>query len=99
MYLVGYKLSPPNCISDCPGNGRLLVYRDQFGSEHVARRLENNKDKYCYFCKINRVKIKSGYNIKSRFKCSKCDVSLCLGERMNRNCFYMYHEMLRNKSK
>lgn len=99
MYFVGFKLFLLNCILDCLGNGRFLVYWDYFGLEYVVRRFENNKDKYCYFCKINRVKIKFGYNIKLWFKCLKCDVSFCFGERMNWNCFYMYYEMLRNKVK
>lgn len=96
----GFKLSYRNCISDDPVFGGRVNYQGQLhvDTDHVATRNDNNKNKYCSFCKMQRIRTKSGWNTKSRFKCAKCNVTLCIGERGNRrNCFHLYHEMLKNK--
>ena len=56
---------------------------------HRLIRIEGCK-KACAFCDINRLKTKSGWQIKSYFKCKACDVPLC---KSNKECFMKYHEL------
>lgn len=93
-----FKLSRLNCFSENPEFGGSVSSRTELDFGHVATRNENNKNRGCYFCKIQRIKTKSGWKTKSRFKCAKCNVILCIGERGSpRNCFHLYHEMLKNR--
>lgn len=44
----------------------------------------------CAYCNILRLKTKSGWAIKSYYKCEACDVCLCKGKK---DCFLRYHEL------
>ncbi|XP_076114842.1 uncharacterized protein LOC143082833 isoform X10 [Mytilus galloprovincialis] len=44
----------------------------------------------CAYCNILRLKTKSGWAIKSYYKCEACDVCLCKGKK---DCFVRYHEL------
>lgn len=95
---TSFQLSRLNCFSENPEFGGSVSSRTELDFGHVATRNENNKNRGCYFCKIQRIKTKSGWKTKSRFKCAKCNVILCMGERGSpRNCFHLYHEMLKNR--
>lgn len=50
-----------------------------------------DRTKYCFVCLINGTKTKSGWGVKTRSKCSVCDVPLC-SSRADRNCFRLYHD-------
>lgn len=69
----------------------------EFG-EHTLERIENNKKIRCAFCQANKNTTKSGWDLFTKFRCSKCMVPLCTlvlgGKRNKRNCFDIYHRQL-----
>ena len=52
------------------------------------------KQKDCRYCSKYSVKTKSGYTVRTQYKCSGCDVALCSGELTGRNCFVLFHNEL-----
>ena len=55
--------------------------------------LEDRKQRSCHFCRLNRVKRKSGSTVVTRHKCNLCNIPLCIGKK-KRNCFLLYHQKL-----
>ena len=48
--------------------------------------------KICVMCQMQRRRTKAGWQVYSRHKCDKCDVSLCRSG-LAYDCFKLYHEM------
>ncbi|XP_033753435.1 uncharacterized protein LOC117336857 isoform X24 [Pecten maximus] len=66
--------------------------------DHTLERIENNKKIRCAFCLANKNTTKSGWDLFTKFRCSKCLVPLCTlvygGKRSKKNCFDIYHRQL-----
>ena len=54
---------------------------------------DNHKQKLCALCQFNKVRTKRGWVVLTQFKCEKCDLPLCIGER---NCFVKYHALVQS---
>ena len=49
------------------------------------------KQKRCVLCRHYKLTTRAGWKILTQYRCEKCDVALCTG---NRNCFFLYHKLL-----
>lgn len=58
------------------------------GNHRPVRMPGKNNYKVCSLCYSNKIRTKSGYYVYSYYKCSVCDVPLCIGRR---KCFLEYH--------
>jgi hypothetical protein len=58
---------------------------------HCAIDNEEKKLRSCAVCSASKNISKGGHKIRSRFKCSTCNVPLCTKYR---DCFVMYHHWL-----
>ncbi|XP_061181265.1 uncharacterized protein LOC133189879 [Saccostrea echinata] len=70
-------------------DGTDLKFYDEVLPGHRLIRIEGSK-KACAYCDIQRLKTKSGWQIKSYFKCLACDIPLC---KSDKECFLRYHEL------
>lgn len=59
------------------------------GNHKPIRMPGKNNYKVCSLCYRNKIRTKSGYYVYSYYKCSVCDVPLCIGRR---KCFLEYHK-------
>lgn len=50
----------------------------------------NNNKKECAFCRLNKVRTKSGWRPNTHYKCEACDLPFC----KLKNCFGIYHKMI-----
>lgn len=71
---------------------------DSFVGEHLLIPFSDDTRKQvkCFFCKVNRLKTKSGWPVLTRHKCQKCGVPLCKGQEKERPCHYLYHRSIYN---
>lgn len=51
----------------------------------------NYKQRECRYCRFTGNRTKSGWRVKTNYKCATCDIPLCTKELTNRNCFTSYH--------
>lgn len=51
-----------------------------------------NEQRDCKYCQKKKIKTKRGWNVKTKFKCDRCNVNLCSGDMTSRNCFVLFHE-------
>jgi hypothetical protein len=58
---------------------------------HIPQTIEDFKQKRCALCRHQNVTTKRGWVVLTQFRCSKCYVPLCVGQR---NCFKIYHRLL-----
>lgn len=70
-------------------DGTDLKFYNEVLPGHRLIRIEGSK-KACAYCDIQRLKTKSGWQIKSYFKCLACDIPLC---KSDKECFLRYHEL------
>lgn len=49
--------------------------------------------KLCEFCRLKKIRTKSGWFIYAKTKCQICDVPLC-NPTSDRDCFRLFHNML-----
>lgn len=75
--------------SEMKFDGTDLKFYDEVLPGHRLIRIEGSK-KACAYCDIQRLKTKSGWQIKSYFKCLACDIPLC---KSDKECFLRYHEL------
>ena len=66
------------------------------GNHKPIRMPGKNNYKVCSLCYRNKIRTKSGYYVYSYYKCSVCDVPLCIGRR---KCFLEYHREAESKVK
>lgn len=58
---------------------------------HVPQTIEDFKQKRCALCRRQNVTTKRGWVVLTQFRCARCFVPLCVGQR---NCFKIYHRLL-----
>lgn len=56
-------------------------------SDHHLVPIGTNKP--CAYCELQKRRTKSGWYVYTRFRCEKCGVALCKGQR---GCFVKYHQ-------
>ena len=50
------------------------------------------KNVRCMYCQLSKTTSKSGWDIFTKYQCSKCNVPLCTSFRKKANCFTAYHQ-------
>lgn len=68
--------------------GSGLAMDENDSNPHCIIPTEGKKQKRCVLCQSRKVRTRSGWEVLTQNRCSRCLVPLCTGVR---NCFTLYH--------
>ena len=71
---------------------RSLPREDEVPGHPVVLVGGNYKQRECRYCRFHGNRTKSGWRVKTNYKCAICQIPLCTKESTGRNCFTNYHQ-------
>lgn len=71
---------------------RSLPREDEVPGHPVVPVGGNYKQRECRYCRFHGNRTKSGWRVKTNYKCDICQIPLCTKESTGRNCFTNYHQ-------